>query len=399
MVERLTRGRAVSEEGPLTIASGFAHCSGRPFVLGSSHALARGRTLAGFSAHTFLSSEGSSHAQLLGQSFGLIAVGLIWTMEPIPMVELDAIVASTASSAIHEHKGGSAESPWSGLGRARGGGGNMQLLGRGVAGAGRGSAGRARLQCLDGCIVEDDGTKASSATVDTALVCWRVEGDDNCFGRIAGRKVHPGHLRRREPFRLWTLVWAGDTPLYAGFTIFAVVWVIGVIVDPVNLADPLRAASGTPLSIRIHLFAFALFASTPCGASGGNLLPRRGVCLVLAAGTIGAFCLVGIVWRVAGPNGAACVTFIRSILPFLLTWAWRRLQISSAVPRGARSVVDSGLEVPPPALVSSGACFLHRVTGGGRVEEIEDIGRCGRPRAQRMERHWLCRLTSQWLLG
>ena len=62
MAERLTRGRAVSEEGPLTTATGLLHFSGRPFVLGSSHALARGRTLAakGF-AHTFGST--SSHAQ------------------------------------------------------------------------------------------------------------------------------------------------------------------------------------------------------------------------------------------------------------------------------------------------------------------------------------------------
>ena len=117
------------------------------------------------------------------------------------MSELDAIVASTASSAIHEHKGSSDEVPWSGLGRARGGGGNMQLLGRGVAGAGRGSAGRARLQCHNGCFVEDDGTSARTGTEVTALVGWRVKGEDNCSGRITGRKVRPAQLRRREPYR------------------------------------------------------------------------------------------------------------------------------------------------------------------------------------------------------
>jgi hypothetical protein len=174
--------------------------------------------------------------------------------------------------------------------------------------------------------------------------------------------VHPLQHRRRETFRWLPQFWARGSLLSAGATIFAVVLpVIGW-----RVAGPNVAACDTFI---------LLFASISVAWAGD--------CLELAAGTIGAFCLL-VIWRLADPNGAACVTLT---LPFPFTWTWRRLQILHSV--------HSGLEVP----ASSGACFLHRVMGGGWVEEIEDVGRCGRPRAQRTERHWLCCIRSLWLLG
>ena len=126
MAEHLTRGQAVSDPGIISkSATGLWHRSRRGSgVLGSSHALARGRTLATKGvAHTGASSLGSSQAGKIGglnHPSGPIALGLILAMKPVAMVELDAIEACTASAAIQSHKGSSGEVPWSGLGRARG---------------------------------------------------------------------------------------------------------------------------------------------------------------------------------------------------------------------------------------------------------------------------------------
>ena len=116
MAERLTRGRAVSEVGPLATATGGWHLS-RCGVLGSSHAPV-GRTLAMPEAHTLGMTASQPHC--FGHPSGWIAVGLIPAMKSASTVELNAIVASTSSAAIHVHHGSSVSVPWSGLGRTRG---------------------------------------------------------------------------------------------------------------------------------------------------------------------------------------------------------------------------------------------------------------------------------------